>query len=378
MPKSPHLFACCICCLLLSGCPGVEETHNDRPSLSVGVVVDEAGLNDQSFNASAWAGAKKAEKELGVKVLSAESREPADYVRNLRSLAKQDYGLIFAIGFNMEDAIQQVASESTTSPPFPIRRRLDAIQLVASEYPDTKFVIIDGAAPDLKNTASIQFREQEPSFLAGVLAAGMSKHNTIGFVGGQHGPVLDRFEYAYKAGASVQKPDIQVLTQYAETWSDPGKGKELALIQFGQKADVILQAAGKTGLGVIDAVRTQPGGRYVIGTNSNQDSLEQGKVLTSIMKRLDVVVFDTIRQVLDGHFAPSVQSLGLKEGAMSLTDMKFTKQDVPPDVLSAVGRYAEEIKTGMLQVPATSDECTEFLKARLQRKSPVALDAMSR
>ncbi len=343
MPKSAHLLVCCICCVLLAGCLGVEETHTIPPSLRVGVVVDEAGLNDQSFNASAWAGAKKAEKEIGVKVLSAESREPADYVRNLRSLAKQDYGLIFAIGFNMEDAIRQVASE----------------------YPDTKFVIIDGVAPDLKNTASIQFREQEPSFLAGVLAAGVSKHNTIGFVGGQHGPVLDRFEYAYKAGALVQKPGIKVLTQYAETWSDPGKSKELALLQYGQKADVILQAAGKTGLGVIDAVRTQPKGRYVIGTDSNQDGLEQGKVLTSILKRLDVVVFDTIRQVRDGHFAPGVHSLGLKEQAMSLTEMEFTKQDVPPDVLSAVGRYAEEIKTGMLQVPSTPVEYTEFLKSRL-------------
>ena len=326
--------------VLAAGCkkPAENTPAAGTTEFKVGLVADESGINDQSFNASAWRGLQNAEKELGVKVLPSESREQSDFTRNLRSFAKQGYDIVFASGFSMQDAMK----------------------LVAAEYPDTKFVIIDGDNPGTPNTASVKFKEHEGTFLAGILAAGMAKSGTIGFVGGQHGPVISRFECGYKAGAMTLKPDIKIISQYAESWADPNKGKEFALLQFNQGADIIFHASGKTGIGVIDAAKGQPAGKYAIGVDSNQDDMAPGKVLTSMMKNIDVAVFDFIKRTKDGKFTPGDHVYGLKENGVGLSPMTHTKKDVPAELLTKIDELKQQVIDGKITPPSTDAELKTF------------------
>lgn len=326
--------------ILMAGCSSnkTPETSSGTDGFRAAVVTDEGGLNDQSFNASAWRGAQKAEKEMGIKVQAAESREPTDYTRNLRSFAKQKFDVVFAVGYSMQDAMNQVAPE----------------------YPDVKLVIIDGDAPQLQNSQAIRFKEQEGSFLAGALAAAMSKTGKIGFIGGMHGPVISRFECGYKAGAKTVNPNIQILSQYTESWVDSLKGKEFARQQFSQGADIIFHASGKCGIGVIDAAKDQPEGRYAIGVDSDQDHLAPGKVLTSMVKNIDVAVFDTIQNVKDGKFTPGDHVYGLKEGGVGLSEMKHTKDKVPAEAMKRVDDLKAKVIAGTIVPPEDDKQLADF------------------
>jgi basic membrane protein A and related proteins len=322
--------------VLLAGCGGKDKTAEKSGApggtdFRIAVVTDKGGINDQSFNASAWRGAQRAEKELGAKARVAESQEESDYATNLRSFAKQGYDVVYAIGYLEQEAYNQVSKE----------------------YPNTKFLIIDGESAGTPNAAGVKFLEQEGSFLAGALAAGMSKSGKIGFVGGMHGPVISRFENGYKAGAKTVNPNIQVFSTYTESWEDSGKGKEAALFQYGQGADVVFHAAGKCGLGVFAAVKDQPAGKWAIGVDSDQDHLVPGRILTSMVKRVDNAVFETTKSANAGTFKSGNQTFGLKEDGVGLSEMKYTKDKVPPALLKKVDGYKQDIIAGKIVVPGT-------------------------
>ena len=344
------LLPLAFCLLPLYGCPsnsGGDQTALATPDpaktsalvatpasgkkIKAGLVTDVGGVNDKSFNASAWDGMQRAGKELGADVKYTESRVNADYVSNLTQYAQNGYDVVFAVGFLMNDAVKDVAPK----------------------FPSVKFAIIDGDAPNLPNCAAIKFREEEGSYLAGALAGLTTKTNVIGFVGGIQMPLIEKFEAGYSAGAKAVNPKVEVKTGYAGKFDDPQKGQELALSQMGAGADIIYHAAGKTGIGVIKAVQNKGAGFYAIGVDKDQDGEAPGRVLTSMVKRVDVAVFDVCKTVADGNFKSGTVVLGLREHGVGLSPMQFTKKDIPADALKKVDALRAQIIAGTLKPPTT-------------------------
>lgn len=323
--------------LVIGGCSR-PKTEPQSKKLRMAVVTDTGGIGDLSFNAMAWSGLQKAGKDLNVDVKFLESKEQADYARNLSQFAQQGYDLVFAVGFLMEDAVKEIAPK----------------------YPKTKFAIIDGNAPDLPNAAALKFKENEGCFLAGALAASMSKTGKIGFIGGMEVDLIKRFESGYKAGAMTINPKIKVLAAYTGKWDDPGKGNELAMAQFGQGADIVFHASGSCGLGVIQAAKTKGPGYYAIGVDADQDYIAPGRVLTSMMKRVDNAVYSTCKSVAENAFQPGDHVFGLKEGGVGLSPMKYTKKDIPPEVLAKIEKLRQQIIKGTVKPPSTVKELEEF------------------
>lgn len=328
---------------VLSGCGEEKPSNGGRTgggsakSLRIAMVSDVAGPDDASFNAAGIAGLDRAAKELGCEKKFLESREQADYRTNLSSLAEADYELVFAMGYMMEEAVANAAKD----------------------FPNTKFAIVDGKDPGLPNTAAIQFREEEGSFLAGFLAAKMSKKRSIGFLGGIDVPVLRRFEAGYRAGALTADARVQVAAKYAGSFNDPTKGSVIA-DQMLNGSDIIFIAAGKTGLGALKACSSRGPGYYGIGTDSDQDALYPGRVLTSMMKRVDTAVFNSIKSLKEGAWKSGEQTFGLKEGGVHLSPMTHTKKEVPPAVLVQLEKFSKRISDGEIKVPRTMDELGNF------------------
>jgi basic membrane protein A len=239
----------------------------------------------------------------------------------------------------------------------------DAVKDVSAQFPNVHFAIIDADAPDgSKNVAGLRFQEEQGSYLAGYLAAMMSKTKKIGFLGGMKIPLIEKFEAGYKAGAKTAgfDPDKQVLSSYVGDWDDLSKGTRQAQLQFDQGADIIFQAAGKAGLAVIKEAKKRGAGFYAIGVDQDQDFIAPGRVLTSMVKHVDTAVFDTIKDAKDGKFSPGNHVFSMKDGGISLSEMKYTKQDVPPDVLGKLGKLSKMVADGTVKPPATLAELASF------------------
>ncbi len=305
--------------------------------LSLGMVTDVGGLGDKSFNDSAYRGLQRAQAQLGVTASVLQSRSVSDYEPNLSTLAQHGDALIFAIGFLMHDSLNDVAPR----------------------FPKTHFAIIDSVV-DQPNVTSVTFREEESSFLAGVLAGLVTKTNTVGFLGGIQSPLIEKFEAGFVAGVKSSNPKAQVLIKYTGSFDDVAAGKEYAAVLYDQGADIIYAAAGKCGLGAIDEVKSRPKGFYIIGVDSDQDALAPGKVLTSALKHVDNAVYALAlaasqQKIPSGHVV-----LGLKEGGVGLTTMQYTKSSLPPGALSVLAGYQRAIISGKLAVPSTASELAAF------------------
>jgi len=338
----PKYFVPILVLGMISGC--AKQAVQTKPAkFRAAVVTDVGGIGDLSFNAMAWSGLQRAGKDLGIDVKFLESKEQADYALNLRKFAEQGYDLVFAVGFLMEDAVKENAPK----------------------FPKTKFAIIDGNAPKLPNCASLKFREDEGSFLAGALAGAMSRTGKIGFVGGMEVDLIKKFECGYKAGAITMRPGTKILAAYTGKWDDPGKGTELAMAEFGQGADIIFHASGSCGLGVIGAARTKGKGFYAIGVDADQDYIAPGRVLTSMMKRVDNAVYSTCKSAVEGKFQPGDHIFGLREGGVGLSPLKYTKKDIPPEVLAKLDTLQKMIVEGKLIPPKTTAEVASFKAPKL-------------
>jgi basic membrane protein A and related proteins len=310
--------------------------------IKAGLVTDTGGVGDKSFNAQAWTGLQNAQKELGADVKYVESKQNADYVANLTKFAQAKYDVVFAVGFLMQDALREVAGK----------------------FPDVKFAIIDGDAPALSNCVAYKFREEEGSFLAGALAASVSKSKVLGFIGGMEMPLIKKFEYGYQAGAYTINPEIQTRVAYVGDFNDSQKGMELATSQMSMQADIVYHAAGKAGIGVIKAAQTKGEGFYAIGVDKNQDDEAPGRVLTSMVKRVDVAVFEVCKKVSEGKFESGEVVLGLKEDGVGLSEMKNTKDKVPAEVLTKLEDLKKQIIDGKLHPPSTGEAYAEFTKRK--------------
>jgi basic membrane protein A len=323
------------------GNAGGNAPSGGAAPIRLAMVTDVGGLGDKSFNDSANAGLKRAKAELGAETEVLESKSAADYQPNLSALADQGYGEIFAIGFLMNKDLAQVAGN----------------------HPKQNFAIIDAVVP-AKNVTSITFREQDGSFLAGALSARVSKTKTIGFLGGLDIPLLRKFEAGFTAGAHQIDPNVKVLVKYVGSFEDVASGKELAEVLFNSKADIIYVAAGKSGLGAIDEIRSRPN-VYVIGVDSNQDALAPGKVLTSVLKRVDNAVFAVAKDLATKKLPAGHLEFGLKENGVGLTDFAYTKSIIGAPTIAEVAKLRLAIIAGKIKPPETREELAHFQPVKL-------------
>ncbi len=293
------------------------------------VVYDLGGRFDKSFNEGVYNGAEQFKKDKGIAYRDFETQNDAQREQALRNFARKGFSPIVAVGFSQAAAVEKVAGE----------------------FPDTKFAIIDMVV-DKPNVSSIVFKEHEGSYLVGVLAAMASESGKLGFVGGMDIPLIRKFACGYVGGAKSVKGDVEVFQNMTGTtgaaWSDPVKGGELAKSQIDRGADVVFHAAGSTGLGVLQAAADA--GKLGIGVDSNQNHLHPGKVLTSMMKRVDVATYNTFESAMNDSFKPGVQVLGLAEGGVGWSMDDNNKPLITDEMAAAVKKAEDAIKSGEIKV----------------------------
>lgn len=313
-----------------------EQTTEEEVAMRMAMVTDVGGVNDQSFNESAWNGHKKAEEELGFDVNYAESTQDSDYEPNLVSLLDSGNDLIWGIGFMMGDVIKDSADFN----------------------PDQKYGIVDFSYGDEtpENVVGVMFKAEEASFLVGYIAGKMTETNKVGFVGGMTSDIIDGFHYGYMAGVKHANPDAEVLVQYADSFNDAAIGKSIAIQMYQQGADIVFHAAGGTGNGVIEAAREQD--KYAIGVDMDQNHLAPDHVITSAMKYVDNAIFDVAKQLKDGNF-PGGQTVnyGLKDGGVGIAPT--SDKHVPAEILEEVKDVEEQIIAGEVFVPKNEEEYKE-------------------
>lgn len=300
------------------------------------MVTTTAGLGDKSFNDSAFAGLQRAGAEFGIDTQVYETTQPSDYEPLLIQAPFQGSHLSFAIGFSMEDALVKAAAQ----------------------VPQAKYAIVDTVV-DAPNVVSLVFKEEEGSYLVGVIAGLMSETNQVGFIGGVESPLIKKFQVGYQAGVMTVSAEARTLVNYAGTFGDPGKGKEIALSQYQSGADVIYHASGGTGLGMFQAARELGPDHWCIGVDDDQFDEAPQHVLTSMIKRVDVAVYDTIDTTLiKDKYTPGTVVLGLKEGGVGLAPT--TGNNTPQEIIDVANAYAEMIIAGEFVVPATEEELANW------------------
>jgi basic membrane protein A len=336
---------------LLGGCgKNADNNKNNaggKKGFTVGMVTDIGGVDDKSFNQSAWEGLQAFGKannltkgRNGYDYL--QSTSDADYVPNLNTLARQGYDLVYGIGFLMQDAIDEIAKQQK----------------------DTKFAIIDSEVKE-PNVASVLFKEQEGAFLAGVAAAMTTKSNHVGFIGGMKNAVIKRFEAGFIAGVHAAKPSVKVDSQYAGAFDKAELGQSIASKMYATGADVIFHASGGTGNGLFkeanDLKKKDPKREiWAIGVDRDQSNMGEDVVLTSALKRVDVAVQDTANKAKNGNFPGGKDVLyGLNEGGVGLTPInaKAANKDA---IDKAVKDWTDKIKSGAVKVPGTLAELKTF------------------
>ena len=320
---------------LLVGCSGSKESAKDD-KITVAMITDVAGVNDQSFNQSAWEGLQRAEKELGIEVKYLESKQDSDYATNIETLVDEDVDLILGVGMKLADAIKEGAEL----------------------YPDQNFVLVDEEI-DASNVKNILFKAEESAYLAGLIAGKTTKTNNVGFIGGMELPVIDTFKYGYMAGVKAANPDAKVQAQYANSFTDQAKGKSIAKQMQSSNADIILAAAGDSGTGAIEAAKEA--NKYAIGVDRDQSDLAPENVLTSAVKKLNVASYDLVKDLVEGTFKGGAEKVyGLKEGGVGI--VKNTKNLIPQDVMDYVNKEANKVKNGEIKIPKTEEEYNQLIK----------------
>lgn len=311
---------------LAVGCTSKTE------KVTIGMITDTGGLGDQSFNDSAWDGLARAEKELGIERKVLESETADDYLPNLTSFAEENMDLIIGVGFLFNESMKTAAEQ----------------------FPNQKFAIIDSVV-DAPNVASLTFKEEEGSFLVGVIAGLTTKTNKIGFIGGMKFPLIEKFEYGFRAGVKAVNPNAEVFVNYADSFEDAAKGKEIALVQHEKGADVIYHAAGGVGVGLIEAAKEK--GFWAIGVDKDQSALAPKNVLCSMVKRVDNATFYVAKAVKEGKFEGKVYTYGLKEEGVGYSDKAG---NLSQELKDAAEKYKKAIIDGKISVPKTKEEFEAF------------------
>ena len=304
---------------------GMAQAEDFTPA----VVFDMGGKFDKSFNEAAFNGAERFKADTGVQYREFEVTNPSMREQALRNMARRGAQVVVAMGF------AQAA----------------AVETVAQEFPETKFTLIDMVV-DLPNVQSVIFKEHEGSFLVGMAAAMASETGKVGFVGGMDIPLIRKFALGYVEGAKHVNPDIEIFQNMTGTtpaaWNDPTKGGELARSQFDRGADVVYAAAGGTGIGVYQAAKDA--GKLAIGVDSNQNYIHPGTMLTSMIKRVDVAVYESFRAAQDGTWQGGIQVLGLAEDGVGWALDEHNRSLVSDEMEAAIEQARQDIIAGTIQV----------------------------
>ncbi|MGR3464139.1 BMP family lipoprotein [Limimaricola sp.] len=291
------------------------------------LVFDLGGKFDKSFNESAHTGATRWAEETGNSYAEVELQSDAQREQALRRFAEAGNNPIVTVGFSFMTPLEEIAAD----------------------YPDTKFVIIDGVV-DQPNVRSVIFNEHEGSYLVGQMAAMASESGTVGFIGGMDIPLIRKFACGYAQGAQSVNPDITVLSNMTGTtpaaWNDPVKGSELTQAQISQGADVIYAAAGGTGIGVLQTAADQ--GILSIGVDSNQNYLQPGKVLTSMVKRVDNAVYDAFEAGTD--IETGINVMGVNNEGVGIAVDEHNEALVTEEMTAAVEDAKAKIASGEIEV----------------------------
>ena len=293
------------------------------------IVYDAGGKFDKSFNQSAYEGAERFKKETKITYLEAQASSDTQAEQMLRNLARKKTDLIAAVGFSQTQAVQKVAKE----------------------FPKVRFVLIDAVAKG-DNVNSILFKEEEGSYLVGVAAALASKSNKVGFVGGMDIPLIRTFSCGYSQGAKATKPKIETFSNMVGTtaaaWNNPAKGAELARAQFDRGVDVVFAVAGGSGMGTLQTAKEK--GKLAIGVDSNQNYIHPGTMLTSMVKRVDLAIYEAFMQQKNGTWKAGVTHKGLKEGGVDWVVDKDNRKLVSPDMEKRVNEAKANIISGKVKV----------------------------
>ena len=334
MKKAILLFIVFSLVMAFADCAKKKE-EPAKGVVKAGLVFDVGGRGDKSFNDAALRGLERAKRELGIEFQYIEPGEGSDRESALRTLASKDFDVIFGVGFIFTDDITAIAKE----------------------FPGRKFACVDYSYTPgdtiLPNLVGLKFKEEEGSFLVGAMAALLTKTNKVGFIGGMESALIHKFEAGYKAGVKYANPGCSVVSAYAgvtgNAFKNPIKGKEIALSMYGQGADIIYHASGSTGLGVFEAARVK--GKLAIGVDSDQYSEAPGNVLTSMIKKVDVAVFETIKSVKEKTFKGEIRVMGLKEGGVDYVYDANNKSLIPDPVREKVEEIRKKIISGEIKVP---------------------------
>ena len=297
--------------------------------LAPAIVFDMGGKFDKSFNEAAYNGAERFKKETGIAYREFEVTAEAQREQALRNMARRGSQIVVGVGFSQASGMEKVAKE----------------------FPAVKFAIVD-AVVDLPNVQSVVFKEHEGSFLVGMAAAMASKTGKVGFVGGMDIPLIRKFALGYEEGARYVNPKVEVFQNMTGTtpaaWNDPTRGGELARSQFDRGADVVYAAAGATGLGVLQAAKDK--GRLAIGVDSNQNHIQPGSVLTSMVKRVDLAVFESFKAAKDGTWKAGVRNLGVAEGGVGYSLDQYNRGLITPEMERRLGQARADIVAGKIKV----------------------------
>ncbi|MBH9967221.1 BMP family lipoprotein [[Bacillus] enclensis] len=287
--------------LSAAGCSSASsEEKPDENIQTIGILLSDTGLGDGSFNDSAFRGLERARDELGI-LFDYREAPDGNFEEALEELVAQDHDLVIGLGFSIQEALEKVAKE----------------------HPKQQFLLIDGSS-ELDNIISITFKEQEGSYLVGMVAAMKSKSNKLGFIGGADAPVIHRFEKGFEQGAKYVNPSITILKDNANNFGDAALGSSIAEKQIEQGADFIYPAAGFTGVGSIQAA--QKAGIYSGGVDSDQYFIAEKSVVTSMLKKIDNAVFNLTQQLVsEGSISESSFELGLKEDGVGLAPVRITE-----------------------------------------------------
>ena len=344
-----------IICFLI-GCGQETEQHKKEQKqekkakkIKVGLVYDIDSYGDISLNDSAYTGLKRAEKELGVEITDLEpSGGGEDIDQILRILAEDGYDMIFGVGCIFADHIQKAAED----------------------FPYIKFGLVDGIIEDIDSNSNIScllFKEYEGSFLAGAAAALKSENKKVGFIGGMKSPLIEKIEYGYLAGAKYINPKIEVYSDYIGTtegaFKDPVKAKELALKQIEAGADVLYHASGASGVGMIETATENRIFSIGMGSDQSISAIDEQKryILTSVLKHVDISVYDTIRAFTEGRFEGGYRVFGLADDGVGYAVNEFNEYLIA-DIQPPLDELRHKIINGEIKVPSNKAEYDEFLK----------------
>lgn len=321
--KKSIMFILFISLLIITGCTEKEST-TETDQIKVGIMLSDTGLGDQSFSDLGFIGLEKARDELNISFDYREIADTETYAKGLEELVKSGNDLIMGLGFSIQEDLETIAKK----------------------YPEKSFLLVD-AQSDLPNIYNVTFKEEEASFLLGAIAGMKTTSNVVGFVGGEDVPLIHKFEKGFTAGVKSENPEAEVLVKYAGDFGNDKLGESIAKEMITDKADFIYPAAGFTGVGVIN--ESQRSGTYTFGVDSDQFYLAEKAVVSSMLKQVDVAIFNTIQELVEtGEISEKNQELGIKENGVSIAPIRVL--ELSPAEQNRLEQLQQDIAGGSITI----------------------------